>query len=149
MAKAKSGGRQAQADAAAAAAPSGAAQASGNRPVAEFRLGRVRASVWKNTNSKQETWYSVVLTRGYKDAQAQWKNSHSLGLDDLLVAGEVLKQAALWIYAERQGDHAAKADKAPAAAPNGTQEGPSSDLCFAHSNVCRGGFAGRGISPAR
>src|SRR5215468_7166525 len=81
----------------------------GNKPVYEIRMGRIRVSVWKNTNSKQETWFSCVLTRGYKDAQGEWKNSHSLGLDDLLVAGEVLKQAALWIYAERQRGHGAEA----------------------------------------
>ena len=94
-------------------------QAKGNRPVKEIRLGRIRASIWSNTNSKQEQWYSITLTRGYKDNDGQWKNSHSLGLDDLFVAGEVLKQAALWIYAERQGEH-----RAPAAAqPNGEGAG--------------------------
>jgi len=77
----------------------------GNKPVYEIRMGRIRVSFWKNTNSKQETWFSCVLTRSYKDSEGAWKNSHSLGLDDLLVAGEVLKQAALWIYQERQGEH--------------------------------------------
>ena len=91
---------------AAAPNPAPAQEPKGNRPVKEIRLGRVRASIWQNTNSKQETWFSVVLTRGYKDGD-QWKNSHSLGLDDLLVAGEVLRQAALWVYAERQGEHRA------------------------------------------
>ncbi len=122
MAKAKNGGRGAEAPAAAPAAPSGQVeQKGGNKPVHEVRLGRIRASVWLNTNSKQESWYSVTLTRGYKDQQGQWKNSHSLGLDDLLVAGEVLKQAALWIYAERQGQH-----QAPNGAPaqEGTGESP-------------------------
>ena len=91
------------------------AQQKGNRPAKEFRLGRIRASCWLNTNSKGESWFSVVLTRSYKDAEGQWKNSHSLGLDDLFIAAEVLKQAALWIHAERQGEH-----KAPAAA-NGAE----------------------------
>jgi hypothetical protein len=85
--------------------PQAAEQPKGNRPIHEVRLGRIRASIWLNTNSKQETWYSVTLTRGYKDSEGQWRNSHSLGLDDLLVAGEVLKAATLWIYAERQGEH--------------------------------------------
>ena len=101
---------------AAVAAPEQREQSkTGNRPAKEFRLGRVRASCWLNTNSKGESWYSIVLTRGYKDAEGQWKNSHSLGLDDLFIAAEVLKQAALWIHAERQGEH-----KAPAAA-NGAE----------------------------
>jgi hypothetical protein len=85
------------------------AQQKGNRPAKEFRLGRIRCSVWGNTNSKGESWFSCVLTRSYKDAEGNWKNSHSLGLDDLFVAGEVLKQAALWIHAERQGEHKAPA----------------------------------------
>jgi hypothetical protein len=126
MAKAKNGSRPAQAPATAAGASSGSA-AKGNRPVKEFRLGRVRVSLWANTNSKGESWFSAVLTRSYKDGEGNWKNSHSLGLDDLFVAGEVLKQAALWIFAERQGEH-----KAPAPTANGAEapaEG-TSDIPF-------------------
>jgi hypothetical protein len=113
VAKSKNGSRAtAQAE-----TPTGQAQQKGSRPAKEFRLGRVRASCWLNTNSKGESWFSIVLTRSYKDAQGNWKNSHSLGLDDLFVAGEVLKQAALWVYAERQGEHKVPAvnGEAPAA----------------------------------
>ena len=127
----KDGGAKAQAAPAARADAAGPVEQKsngGNKPVHEVRLGRIRASVWHNTNSKQESWYSVVLTRGYKDGQGQWKNSHSLGLDDLLVAGEVLRLAALWVYRERQGEN-----KASVAAANGAaaQEGVgSSDIPF-------------------
>jgi hypothetical protein len=106
MGKKKNGAPAAPAAAQGASEP--VEQEKRNRPVHEVRLGRIRASCWLNTNSKGESWYSVVLTRSYKTAEGEWRNSHSLGLDDLLVAGEVLKAAALWIYAERQGEHRAQ-----------------------------------------
>jgi hypothetical protein len=92
-----------------------------NKPVHEVRLGRIRASVWLNRNSKGEEWFSVTLSRSYKDAQGAWKNASSLGLDDLLVAGEVLKQAALWIYQERQGEHRESGAQDGTAATTGTE----------------------------
>lgn len=127
MAK-RNGSRPAQAATAEAPAATQPVEQARNRPVHEVRLGRVRASVWRNTNSKQETWFSVVLTRGYKDNEGAWKNSHSLGLDDLLVAGEVLRQAALWIYAERQGEHRTAQPQANGATE--AQEGVHSDIPF-------------------
>jgi hypothetical protein len=120
MAKKKNGTPEAPAEGAAPQEPAK------NRPVKEVRLGRIKASVWSNTNSKQEQWYSCVLTRSYKDAQGEWKSSHSLGLDDLLVAGEVLRLAALWIYAERQGQHAPQ--QQPQREPG--EEAPVQDIPF-------------------
>ena len=68
-----------------------------NPPAAEFRLGRIRATIWMNHSETQGEWYSVVLTRSYKDAEGNWKTAQSFGRDDLLAIGEVSRQALLWI----------------------------------------------------
>jgi hypothetical protein len=81
------------------------ADPSGNRtpPPAEFRCGRLRATVWKNHSDTNGDWYSVTLTRSYKDGEGQWKTATSLGRDDLLLAGEVLRMAYHWINRQYGG----------------------------------------------
>lgn len=74
--------------------------ATGDRPVHELRLGRVRCSVWKN-ESDTGPWYSVKLTRLYKTDDG-WKASASLNRDDLLPAAKLCEEAALWIFRQQQ-----------------------------------------------
>ncbi len=83
--------------------------ATGDRPVHELRLGRVRCSVWKN-ESDTGPWYSVKLTRLYKTDDG-WKASPSLNRDDLLPAAKLCEEAALWIFRQQQQ---------PTPAPDGT-----------------------------
>jgi hypothetical protein len=74
----------------------------GNRPVHSIQLGRIRASIWKNVHPEQGVWFSVTLTRSYRDKQGAWKSAGSFGLDDLLLVGEVAREALRWIYEERR-----------------------------------------------
>ncbi len=75
-------------------------------PVHEIRLGRLRASIWRNEHSQEGVWYSVTLTRGYKDAQGQWHSASSFGRDDLLVVGELARLAFHWIAEKSRGQGA-------------------------------------------
>lgn len=73
------------------------------KPAFEFRLGRVRATVWENHHEKTGRWFSVAVTRTYKDGDGKWQNATTFGRDDLFVVAEVVRQARLWIgQAERQ-----------------------------------------------
>jgi hypothetical protein len=72
-------------------------------PAAEFRLGRIRATVWANHSEGHGTWYSVVVTRSYKDGKDQWKTAQSFGRDDLLVISEVVRMAYHWINKQLGG----------------------------------------------
>jgi hypothetical protein len=72
----------------------------GERPAHEFRLGRVRCSIWKN-ESDNGPWYSVKLTRLYKTDDG-WKASAGLNRDDLLPAAKLCEEAALWIFRQQQ-----------------------------------------------
>jgi hypothetical protein len=71
------------------------APASGNRPAHSVRIGTIKAAIWEN-HSGDNTWYSVTLSRGYKDGD-QWKNSDSFNRDDLLVVAKVADQAHTWV----------------------------------------------------
>jgi hypothetical protein len=66
--------------------------AKGNQPVAKYRLGYVTATIWKN-----EDFYNVVLTKGYKDASGDWKDTDQLSAGDLLNAAKVLERAEQWV----------------------------------------------------
>jgi hypothetical protein len=72
------------------------------RPAHEVRIGRLRATLWANQHPEQGTWYSVTLTRSYKDGQGQWKSAQSFGRDDLLALAEVCRQAFLWVHRQYQ-----------------------------------------------
>lgn len=71
------------------------------KPAYECRLGRIKATVWENHHEKTGRWFSVTITRSYKDGQGQWKSASSFGLDDLLVVAEVSRLAYLWIHQQK------------------------------------------------
>jgi hypothetical protein len=61
-------------------------------PVAEVRIGRVKAAIWRNEGEDGEGWFSVQLCRLYRSGE-DWKQTASLGRDDLLVGAKVLDLA--------------------------------------------------------
>ena len=69
---------------------------SGNRPVHEVRLGRVKAAVWAN-QSENGLWYSVRVGRLYKDAE-QWKTADSFHREDLPLVMKVADRVHTWLY---------------------------------------------------
>ncbi|QJX01161.1 hypothetical protein [Frigoriglobus tundricola] len=66
------------------------------RPAHEIRYGRVKIAIWRNSG-KEGDWYSVALSRSYRDGQGIWKQAATLGKDDLLVAALAFEQAFAWI----------------------------------------------------
>ncbi len=84
------------------------------RPVFEVRFGRIRASVWKNRHPEQGDWFSVSITRLYKDGKGQWTAGTSFGRDDLLLVAKVADRAHDWICAQQQAAQvAAREDGVP------------------------------------
>lgn len=61
---------------------------SGNKPTAEVRFGRIKATIWANENQNGERWHTVQLTRLYQDGD-QWRSTHSFGRNDLLTVAKV------------------------------------------------------------
>jgi hypothetical protein len=72
------------------------------RPATEFRLGRMRMTVWANHHPERGVWYSVTATRLYKEGDA-WKASTSYGRDDLHLIARLAEMVEVWIFRQQQG----------------------------------------------
>ena len=69
------------------------------KPAHQVRIGRIQGTVWKN-DGKEGAWYSVSITRSYKDGQNNWKQAATFGKDDLLVVAEVSRLC--WLFIAQQ-----------------------------------------------
>lgn len=79
-----------------------------SKPVHEIKLARIRASVWANHGERQHIWYSVSITRLYRDGET-WKDTTSFGRDDLPLVVKAAEMAYAWIWSQliesRERDH--------------------------------------------
>lgn len=66
----------------------------------------MRASIWAN-QTEQGVFYSVKITRFFKDAEGEWRNSDSFGRDDLLLASKAADLAHTWICEQLQASQEA------------------------------------------
>ena len=74
------------------------------RPTATVRIGTVKAAIWENKNNGERTCYNVTFSKRYRDAEGQWKTTHSFGRNDLLVLAKVADQAHSQIVELDQGE---------------------------------------------
>ena len=65
--------------------------ATNNKPVAELRIGAVKASVWENEVGAI-TRHNVTFSRIYRDGE-DWKTAHSFGFGNLLTLAKLSDQA--------------------------------------------------------
>ena len=87
-------------------------------PAHKIRFGVLQVTIWRNSSDKG-TWYSVQPSRSYKQGDEIWKETDSLGSDDLLPMAELHRQAFVWIARQQQAD--SKARKAKQEANNGDE----------------------------
>ena len=80
--------------------------ASNSKPVAELRIGAVKATVWEN-DVGGITRHNVTFSRIYRDGD-QWKTTQSFGFNDLLVLAKLAEQTHTLI-AERNVEAASAA----------------------------------------
>lgn len=76
-------------------------------PAHKLRISNLQATIWRNTSDKC-TWYSVSPSRSYKQGDETWKETDSLGTDDLLAMAKLLDQAHSWIIRQMQADSKAR-----------------------------------------
>ena len=76
---------------------------SSNKPVAEVRVGAVKAAIWPNTTESGAVRHNVTFSRIYKDADGNWKSTSSFGRDDLLVVAKVADLAHTKIFEVANG----------------------------------------------
>jgi hypothetical protein len=78
------------------------------KPVHEIKLVRIRASIWTNRGQRQDVWYSVSITRRYRNGET-WKDTTSFGRDDLPLVVKAAEMAYAWIWSQqiekRERDH--------------------------------------------
>lgn len=91
-----------------------------NKPAHEIRISRIKATAWRNVTTEGQVWFSITLTRSYKDKEGAWKSASSLGADDLLVAAEVLRAMRWWIARQYQANGAAPDQQPSDQAPTDT-----------------------------
>ena len=80
--------------------------ATNNKPVAELRIGAVKATVWENEVGGISR-HNVTFSRIYRDGD-QWKTTHSFGFNNLLILAKLADQVHTLI-AERNAESAQEA----------------------------------------
>lgn len=69
-----------------------------NKPVHQIRLSVIRAAIWINVSEKSgETWFTVTVTRSYRDKE-QLKDTSTFRRDDLPIVSKVIEMAYTWIW---------------------------------------------------
>jgi hypothetical protein len=78
-----------------------------SQPAHKIRISNLSVTIWRNSSDKG-VWYSVNPSRSYKKGDETWKETDSLGMDDLLPMAELLRQAFAWIARQVQEDSKAR-----------------------------------------
>jgi len=95
-----------------------------NSPIAVKRAGYVKATIWENTNAKDQVYHSVDVSRSYRDDDGKWHETHQLFTENLPQARLVSDNAYAFIHerldelrAERKNGQQQKADDEDKPAP--------------------------------
>ena len=86
-----------------------------SQPAHKIRIGALQVTIWRN-HGERGNWYSVIPSRGYKQGDDAWKETDSLGFDDLLAMGKLLDLAHTWIMHQQAADAKGRKESAQAAA---------------------------------
>ena len=71
-----------------------------NKPIIEVKYGNIKATAWLNHGEKGE-FFSIDVSRLYKDQSDQWQRSSSFGLADLPIVEKVAADAFRAIHQHR------------------------------------------------
>ena len=77
-------------------------------PAHKLRDGALQVTIWRNTSTSGQTYYTANPVRGYKQGDDTWKETDSLSGDDLLAMAELLREAYVWIKNQKRADAAGK-----------------------------------------
>lgn len=85
-----------------------------SQPAHKIRIGALQVTIWRNHGEKGN-WYSAIPSRSYKHEDA-WKETESLGFDDLLTMAKLLDLAHTWVMHQQQADAKGRREAEQAAA---------------------------------
>ena len=63
-----------------------------NQPAQKFKIGLITATVWEN-----EGFYSLDVSRSYKNQEGDWRSTSSFAHNDLLNPAKCVERAEIWI----------------------------------------------------
>jgi hypothetical protein len=86
-----------------------------SQPAHKIRSGVLQVTIWRN-QGERGNWYSVIPSRSYKNGDDTWKETDSLGFDDLLTMAKLFDLAHTWIMHQQQADAKARKESERAAA---------------------------------
>lgn len=69
------------------------------KPAHEFRLGRIKSTIWANQAPSGDVWFSVEIVRLYSEGE-RWHESTSFGRDDLPLVSKAADGAFAWIWTQ-------------------------------------------------
>ncbi len=72
-------------------------------PEKRFNVGLIKATVWKNRSRDGNEFRAVSLNKSYQK-NGEWKNSNSLGINDIDKAIKVLEEAREYINGFNSAD---------------------------------------------
>ena len=75
-----------------------------NTPTHKLRDGCLQVVVWRNTGTSGQAYYTFNPTRSYRSGDDTWKETDSLGGDDLLAMAELLREAHAWARNQKRAD---------------------------------------------
>ena len=79
-----------------------------NKPIETLRDGSMKAAIWKNPGKGDKPpFYSVEITRSYKDDSDKWHDSHSFTGSELLRAARLAEIAYGQVLVLKAKDRAA------------------------------------------
>ncbi len=64
-----------------------------NTPLETLRDGRVKATVWENTNADGEAYHTVSIAKTYEDRNGKLQDSHSFSAGEFLRVAELARDA--------------------------------------------------------
>jgi hypothetical protein len=67
------------------------------QPAHEIKLGKIRVTIWANETEDHEVWFNATVSRLYKTGNV-WKETNTLGRDDLPIAMKAIDMAYAWIW---------------------------------------------------
>ena len=79
----------------------------GNKPVHTVRHRSIKATIWKNETSNGPM-YNVTVLRSYRDDNGEWKDSQSIGYDDLMNVAALMYEAHAYISALRAKENGSR-----------------------------------------
>jgi hypothetical protein len=82
------------------------------KPAHEFRLGRIKTTIWANQAPRGDVWFSVEIVRLYSESQ-KWHESTSFGRDDLPLVAKAADAAFAWIWSQSPAAYSGRGRPAP------------------------------------